>query len=141
MNVDDGQFFDNQNSTRDEELDAALEVLKRLSQSTVAAEVGITERRYREIERGRVAKPHKSTREAIIRFADTVQTGDWPGPGETSSKPREPSAPVEQGEGGFPYGAAAVVLFFLICVFAPIFVGQTPGTLTLPILPISPSEE
>ena len=139
MSTDDGQFFSNQNGARDEELDTALEVLKRLSQSKAAAGVGISERRYRDIEHG--VRPHKSTREAIIRFAETVST--WPTSylEHTSPNTALPLAEAERDGGGFPYGAVAVVVFFLICIFAPIFAGGNPQTFTPPTLPISPNEE
>jgi hypothetical protein len=48
--MDDGQYFNSPDGGRDEELDAALEVLKSLPQSTVAYQIGVSERRLRDIE-------------------------------------------------------------------------------------------
>ena len=58
----------------DIELDAALEVLKQLPQSTVAYEIGISERRLRDIEHGR-SSPRAITRDAILSLAQEVSEG------------------------------------------------------------------
>jgi len=71
MDNDDG-FQDDQVS--DPELDDALEVLKQLTQRQAAAEIGIDERRLREIEHGR-STPRRRTRDAIIRLAEDVRAG------------------------------------------------------------------
>lgn len=136
----DGQFFGYGNA-RDDELDAALEVLKQVPQAKVAAELGISERRYRDIEHGLVKNPHKSTREAIIRFAETVSTGSTSYLEHTSSNTALPLAEAERDGGGFPYGVVTIVVFFLICIFAPMFAGGSPGTFAMPKLPIAPNEE
>ena len=58
----------------DPELDDALEVLKGLPQRQAAAEIGISERRLRDIEWGR-SIPRRRTRDAIIRLAEDVLAG------------------------------------------------------------------
>jgi len=87
----DDRFQDDQPS--DPELDDALEVLKALTQRQVAAEIGINERRLREIERGR-ATPRRRTRDAIIRLAEDVRAGYAIGEPEISG----------QSEGGTSLG-------------------------------------
>jgi len=136
--MDGEQFFGDRDSERDEELDAALGILKQLSQIEVAAEVGISERRLRDIEHGRV-KPRTLTRVAILSLADDVRAGYLSQSERTASKTAQPDLQVVQDDGGFPYVPVAIVVFFLICIFAPIFVGGRAFTVTTP--PISPNEE
>lgn len=69
---DDQEPRPHENDSADEELDSALEVLKNLPQREAAAEVGISERRFRDIERHR-STPRPKTRDLIIRLAQNVR--------------------------------------------------------------------
>jgi hypothetical protein len=72
MDSDDGQGpFEPE---LDEELDDALEILKGISQREAAAQIGISERRLRDIE-WRRSTPRRKTRDAIIHFAEGVRGG------------------------------------------------------------------
>jgi DNA-binding XRE family transcriptional regulator len=66
--------IESQDYDEDELLTEALETLKALPQATVAYEIGISERRFRDIERGR-SRPRFRTREAILRLADDLRAG------------------------------------------------------------------
>lgn len=68
MQVESGEY-----ENVDQELEEALELLKSIPQSTVALRIGISERRLRDIERG-LSRPRSRTREAILRFADSVRS-------------------------------------------------------------------
>ena len=51
--------------------------MKSIPQDTVAFEIGITERRLRDIEHGR-ARPRRKTREEILRLAESLRAGAEP---------------------------------------------------------------
>jgi len=65
----DDDVFDKQHS--DQELAAALEALQQLPQRVIAQRIGLSERRLRDIERGR-SVPRQKTRKAILQLADDM---------------------------------------------------------------------
>ena len=76
---------------------AAIEVLKSIPQSTVAYQIGVSERRLRDIEHGR-STPRQKTREAIMRFAQEVSKGKAPAGRsafEGDEEPRVAISPIQ----------------------------------------------
>jgi hypothetical protein len=74
----------------DQQLEDALEQLKTIPQSTIASRIGISERRFRDIEQGR-SSPRPRTRSAILGLADVLR-GREPSNGESNSWRSENSA-------------------------------------------------
>jgi hypothetical protein len=87
----------------DAELEDALEILKQLTQAQAAAEIGISARRFRDIERTR-ATPRRRTRDAIIRLAEDVRSGYAVGENEISGEP----------EGGNSFGPIIFGVLLLV---------------------------
>ncbi len=76
LDEDDGGLLDDDAEpvvyTSESALGAALDVLAGYPQEEVAVALGISSRRYRDIEQGRT-KPHKRLEKAILRLAQAVQ--------------------------------------------------------------------
>jgi len=108
----------------DDELAAALDVLKGLSQSNAAFEIGVSERRFRDIERGR-AQPRRKTREAILRLADDLRAGWRPDADEPFVTAKSASSGNES-DSGFPVGTLVVVLFFVGLIAFAMVISRPP---------------
>jgi len=134
MTIDDQEPIRYEQNDSDSVLDAALEVLQQLSQAEVAAEIGISERRLRDIEHHRV-KPRKRKRDAIVWFAYEVRSGRRGGDARSSSKPAKSYSGLDANEGGFPWGGAIVGGFFLLALFGAILSGRNPQTFSLAYAP------
>ena len=132
MTVDDEDSAQQKADSVDHELNDAIEILRQLPQTEAAAGVGMTVRRYREIEHGRVSNPHKSTREAIIRFADSVRTRRWTRAEHTASYAPVSVTQPEQDEGGFPWAGLMIGGLFLLAIIGSAIGGQNPKTFMWP---------
>ncbi len=122
--MDDEQFFDDRHDARDEELDSALEVLKSLPQSRVAYEIGMNERRLRDIEHGR-SKPRARTRDAILRLADEIREGRMSnGLPEASRQPWRSAVDHESGgQAGQPgFGPLIAVACFVVFMIVKVVI-------------------
>jgi len=109
MDIGDDNHADHQAQLTDAELEDALEVLKSLRQCEVAFEIGVSERRLRDIERGR-STPRRRTRDAIIGLAEDVRAGYAIGEPETSA----------QSEGGTSLGPIIFVGVLLVALIVAV---------------------
>lgn len=137
MTIEDEQPDHDERQGIDEELTSALNILKQLPQTEVAAEVGITDRRLRDIERGRVKKPRRETRDALLWLADQVRSGRRAAGLQPTSTPGKSHKRGSQDEGAIPYGIAIVVAFLAIFVLGAIS-SRNPQPF---IWPIQPNQE
>jgi Helix-turn-helix len=138
MNLEDGQPVRYESGDSDPELKAALEVLKQLSQAEVAQEIGISERRLRDIERGRVKKPHKDTRDAILWLGDEIRAGRRATSQRVTKKSHKSPRNDAENKGGGSGSSIAIALFFLVIFVIATVTNKNPQPY---IWPLEPDEE
>jgi len=92
-------------------LEDALDILSGIPQREIAAEIGISERRLRDIEWGR-AKPRRRTRDAILDLARSMDSAGHRAGGGTSIPAGEGTA-NQSGGLWFLLVAALVVAVFV----------------------------
>ena len=108
MALDDREPEENESNSCDEALLSALEALRSLTQTDVAAEIGISERRLRDIEQRR-STPRRKTRDAIIRLAEKFREG------RTTGEPVADSE-SEGAIGGLIFGGLLFVGMIVILI-------------------------
>lgn len=135
VTLDDQEPIHYRDDDTDLELEAALEVLKQIPQTDVASEIGISERRLRDIEHGRV-RPRKARREAILWLADEIRSGRWVGK-PNSLKPSKPKSTTSGNEDSSPW--AGLIVFGLLVTA---LVGRIAAGNSQPLgWPIPPNED
>jgi|SRR5579872_192545 len=119
------------------ELADALDCLRRIPQAAAAKALGISDRRYRDIERG-YSRPRNRTRAAILKLANDIQAGDRFPSNEADFESGRVAEYAGLADGSFPWGGVVVFGFLLVWFIGAVIAARNPQS---SVSPLAPNEE